>query len=266
MKLSVMRWRGGGVGMEARGARGAVSSAPECVRWLGLSRDLGACPIWRRELANRRHVNTLFMVAGRCRDGCTDPHTPEQTALTSLGNMVLIYSPSLHFCPIQTYRRHNHQTAVPTRPRLRADRPLLTPTTAGNIQYAHRHLRRTRLESPKNQANGQANWDPFAIPSQNTSISLRYSTREPPPATMSSSSLAPLGQARSIMTPVKQTPPPVRESPGNWKHPRLAEITRRQSKTSFNEKNIMQIVYNVVAFAGVALLRKVLLPFWPKLV
>ena len=68
------------------------------------------------------------------------------------------------------------------------------------------------------------------------------------------------------MTPVKQTPPPVRESPGNWKHPRLAEITRRQSKTSFNEKNIMQIVYNVVAFAGVALLRKVLLPFWPKLV
>ena len=66
------------------------------------------------------------------------------------------------------------------------------------------------------------------------------------------------------MTPVKQTPPPVRESPGNWKHPRLAEITRRQSKTAFNEKNIMQIVYNVGAMATVALVRKMLLPLWPS--
>ncbi|KAM7194970.1 Nuclear pore complex component domain containing protein [Naviculisporaceae sp. PSN 640] len=80
------------------------------------------------------------------------------------------------------------------------------------------------------------------------------------------SSLAPSSQARSMVTPVKQTPPAVRESPGNWKHPRLAEITRRQSKTTFNEKNIRQIVYNIGALGLVAVIRKLLLPIWPKIV
>ncbi|KAM7221700.1 Nuclear pore complex component domain containing protein [Rhypophila decipiens] len=79
---------------------------------------------------------------------------------------------------------------------------------------------------------------------------------------MSSTSLAPSGQARSLATPVKQTPPPVRESPGNWKHPRLAEITRRQSKTTFNEKNIRQIVYNIGALGIIAVLRRAILPIW----
>lgn len=69
-----------------------------------------------------------------------------------------------------------------------------------------------------------------------------------------------------MTTPVKQTPPPVRESPGNWKHPRLAEITRRQSKTTFNESNIRQIAYNIGALGVVAVVRKVLLPVWPKIV
>ncbi|KAM7204206.1 Nuclear pore complex component domain containing protein [Rhypophila sp. PSN 637] len=79
---------------------------------------------------------------------------------------------------------------------------------------------------------------------------------------MSSTSLAPSGQAKSLVTPVKQTPPPVRESPGNWKHPRLAEITRRQSKTTFNEKNIRQIVYNIGALGVIAVLRRAILPIW----
>jgi nucleoporin POM34 len=37
------------------------------------------------------------------------------------------------------------------------------------------------------------------------------------------------------------------DSPGTWRHPRLNEITRRQNATSFSEKNIRQIAYNVLA-------------------
>jgi nucleoporin POM34 len=71
--------------------------------------------------------------------------------------------------------------------------------------------------------------------------------------------------ARNNSTPVKQTPAPiVQESPGNWKHPRLAEITRRQNKTVFSEKNIKQIIYNVVALVSAEMLRSVLVPYFPS--
>jgi nucleoporin POM34 len=77
---------------------------------------------------------------------------------------------------------------------------------------------------------------------------------------MSSSALA---QVQS--TPVKQTAaPPVTESPGNWKHPRLAEITRRQSRNTFSEKNIRHIVYNVAALVGLGLAQQVVLPIVPS--
>jgi nucleoporin POM34 len=77
---------------------------------------------------------------------------------------------------------------------------------------------------------------------------------------MSSSALA---QTR---TPVKQTTagPPATDSPGNWKHPRLAEITRRQSQNTFSEKNIRQIVYNAGALVSIGLLRQVVLPAVPS--
>ncbi|EAQ86485.1 hypothetical protein CHGG_07738 [Chaetomium globosum CBS 148.51] len=75
----------------------------------------------------------------------------------------------------------------------------------------------------------------------------------------------------SIMTPVKATPvkqttapPAVSDSPGNWKHPRLAEITRRQSQNVFSEKNIRKMVYNAVALVGIGLVRQVVLPFVPS--
>lgn len=78
---------------------------------------------------------------------------------------------------------------------------------------------------------------------------------------MSSSALA---QVKS--TPVKQTATPAADtdSPGNWKHPRLAEITRRQSQNIFSEKNIRQIVYNAGALISVGLLREVVLPVLPS--
>ncbi|KAK0739777.1 nuclear pore complex component-domain-containing protein [Apiosordaria backusii] len=66
-------------------------------------------------------------------------------------------------------------------------------------------------------------------------------------------------------TPIKQitSPSPFQESPGNWKHPRLAEITARQDRTTFSQKNVIQIVYNVVAIAGVQVLRRFVLPYSP---
>lgn len=88
---------------------------------------------------------------------------------------------------------------------------------------------------------------------------------------MSSSATA-LSQAKTTTTttttttPVKQTTTPgraVTDSPGNWKHPRLAEITRRQSKNVFSEKHIKQIVYNVGALAAIGVLRQVVLPHVP---
>lgn len=80
---------------------------------------------------------------------------------------------------------------------------------------------------------------------------------------MSSSAIA-VAPAKS--TPIKQIGTPasaIKESPGNWKHPRLAEITRRQNKTIFSEKNIRQIVYNVGALAAIGIVRQVVLPYLP---
>ena len=73
-----------------------------------------------------------------------------------------------------------------------------------------------------------------------------------------------LAQVRS--TPIKQittSAGAVKESPGNWKHPRLSEISRRQNRTTFSENHIRQIVYNVAALAGVGVLREVVLPLVP---
>lgn len=56
-----------------------------------------------------------------------------------------------------------------------------------------------------------------------------------------------------MSTPVKSTTldgPPVTDSPGTWRHPRLDEITRRRNATTFAEKNVRQIAYNVIALLG----------------
>ncbi|KAJ6789694.1 hypothetical protein PWT90_00558 [Aphanocladium album] len=53
-------------------------------------------------------------------------------------------------------------------------------------------------------------------------------------------------------TPIKGAPPSATDSPGTWRHPRLNEITRRREATTFSEKNVRRIAYNIVA----------LLSFW----
>jgi hypothetical protein len=56
-------------------------------------------------------------------------------------------------------------------------------------------------------------------------------------------------QAKS--TPTKPSvASPATDSPGTWRHPRLDEITRRRNATTFTEKNVRQIAYNLVAFIG----------------
>ncbi len=65
-----------------------------------------------------------------------------------------------------------------------------------------------------------------------------------------------LPAAKPASTPVKKTPV-VSESPGNWRHPRLTEITRRQNASVFSEAGLKTIIYNVLALAVVLVLRLV---------
>ncbi|CAG1992393.1 unnamed protein product [Fusarium graminearum] len=64
--------------------------------------------------------------------------------------------------------------------------------------------------------------------------------------------LCPL-QTLEMATPVRTATiagPSVTDSPGTWRHPRLNEITRRRNATTFSEKNVRQIAYNVIALLG----------------
>ncbi|TQV91086.1 nuclear pore complex component [Cordyceps javanica] len=56
-------------------------------------------------------------------------------------------------------------------------------------------------------------------------------------------------------TPVKAAPASVTDSPGTWRHPRLNEITRRREATTFSEKNIRRIAYNILALLSFWLIR-----------
>ncbi|KAL2760708.1 hypothetical protein ACRALDRAFT_1073554 [Sodiomyces alcalophilus JCM 7366] len=58
----------------------------------------------------------------------------------------------------------------------------------------------------------------------------------------------------ATQTPLKSTPkntPPVTESPGTWRHPRLNEIARRREATTFSDKNVRRIFWSVLAIVGV---------------
>lgn len=62
----------------------------------------------------------------------------------------------------------------------------------------------------------------------------------------------------SLSTPTKVAASiPTAESPGNWRHPRLSEVSKRKIASDFGERNIHRIAYNVAALAllwGLALL------------
>lgn len=71
------------------------------------------------------------------------------------------------------------------------------------------------------------------------------------PAAASSAVASIAGRAAAKATPSKAAPvtPVVTDSPGNWRHPRMDEITRRRAATVFTEANLKTFVYNVVALA-----------------
>ncbi|KAF3770685.1 hypothetical protein M406DRAFT_33644 [Cryphonectria parasitica EP155] len=76
----------------------------------------------------------------------------------------------------------------------------------------------------------------------------------------SSTALA-VSKPRFNVTPSKTTPskaiPPATESPGNWQHPRIDEITRRQSATLFTSDNVKTVIYNVTALFVVGFVHRI---------
>lgn len=75
---------------------------------------------------------------------------------------------------------------------------------------------------------------------------------------------------QTAVTPYKQisgvkATTPATESPGNWQHPRIDEITRRQSATVFTSDNVKTIVYNVTALFVVRLVQRINDDFGPSL-
>ncbi|ROW11695.1 hypothetical protein VPNG_05577 [Cytospora leucostoma] len=77
------------------------------------------------------------------------------------------------------------------------------------------------------------------------------------------SSIAPLSLSKSrsysgpLQTPYRPIPSPVTDSPGNWQHPRIKEITHRQKASVFTTHNIKTIVYNIFAIIVIHLIRVV---------
>lgn len=69
----------------------------------------------------------------------------------------------------------------------------------------------------------------------------------------------------AVTTPQKSTPatPPVTESPGTWKHPRLPEIIRRKEATNFTEKNVKRIVINLIILIACIFIHSVLSRYLP---
>ncbi|KAI1214683.1 NPCC-domain-containing protein [Annulohypoxylon truncatum] len=70
----------------------------------------------------------------------------------------------------------------------------------------------------------------------------------------------------ALTTPKKSTPatPPVTDSPGTWRHPRLPEIIRRQDATNFTEKNVKRIAINVLVFITIVFTHNMLSLMVPK--
>lgn len=89
-------------------------------------------------------------------------------------------------------------------------------------------------------------------------------------ASMSGSSTAiAVSKNRSNVTPFKTTPSknfaPAAESPGNWQHPRIKEITRRQNRTVFTSDNVKTVIYNITALIIISFIQKINDDFGPRL-
>ena len=61
----------------------------------------------------------------------------------------------------------------------------------------------------------------------------------------------------AVATPNRTPTAPIQESPGTWRHPRLAEIHKRQEAFTFSEKNMTRIAFNICALAALVGLKAV---------
>jgi nucleoporin POM34 len=75
---------------------------------------------------------------------------------------------------------------------------------------------------------------------------------------MSSSTLQ-----KTFSTPTKAAESPASDSPGNWKHPRLQEIIRRQNASTFSDKNVKKIAWNVAAISAATAFVAILHRYFP---
>lgn len=82
-----------------------------------------------------------------------------------------------------------------------------------------------------------------------------------------SSTVVAVNKHRANLTPSKTTPSKqiaVVESPGNWQHPRIKEITRRQNRTVFTSDNVKTIIYNMTALVITSFIQKIIDDFGPR--
>lgn len=68
----------------------------------------------------------------------------------------------------------------------------------------------------------------------------------------------------TVSTPNKPLTQPIQDSPGTWRHPRLAEINRRQEATTFSEKNVRRIALNICVLLALVILRVLLARVLPS--
>ncbi|RKU47087.1 hypothetical protein DL546_000033, partial [Coniochaeta pulveracea] len=90
-----------------------------------------------------------------------------------------------------------------------------------------------------------------------TLSSLANKAATPSSAVSSITSKASNTVAQLTPTKIASTPANVTDSPGNWKHPRLAEITKRQRRTEFSQRNLNSIAYNAGALIASIVVRQI---------
>ncbi|PKS07939.1 hypothetical protein jhhlp_006551 [Lomentospora prolificans] len=99
---------------------------------------------------------------------------------------------------------------------------------------------------------GQQSKRKFSTPLETLRLPKHLQASSSPRPSMSSSGT----KVVSVRTPKRPTAPAaVTESPGNWTHPRLREINRRRNRTTFTDKNIRKIAYNIAALIGLWVLQ-----------
>lgn len=129
--------------------------------------------------------------------------------------------------------------------------------TAGSVRGQHHNDQQHHNKGHKHEVNLETMSTP------NKSAPNKSAPAKPVPAKLEPAKSTPAKSTPAKSTPTKSTPikstptespPPPKlimpslatNSPGTWRHPRLNEITRRRDATTFTEKNVRRIAYNVV--------------------